>query len=462
MEDVADAIFRASHSDLSGVYNVSRNSETSVNTLTSSLIALHGSGEVKYEPAREGDIRRSSLSNKKLRSHLDWAPLFDLEDGLQRTYAYFKTKQEKHEKVDVPKEGRFLSSMAVQTAKPYVENMLAFLIVALLFFYGDLGLQQSIGIAIVVYIVLLGILYGKRQAVLAAGLSILLLLYGRLAEGREFISLLYDTAFLFQATLYLFIALVIGYTVQRKNNIILAQKEQVQLLEEKYDLLNEVHDDVLDVKNALRHRILTDEDSFGKVHSLLKELDRWDPETVYTQTVEVVRKVLNAKEVTLLRISEDREYAWHIARSGPMIDQSLGSLKVKDNDFLRYMFEKDTLFVNKDLNPSYPMMAAPIHHNGKIIAIACVNGIGFEQMSLYSENVLRIVTDMAGIALSRMWTFIEAMNGNRHVPGTALLRRELFQEILECKRKTQEKGGLPFTVLDLPARGDDLGNCFLN
>ena len=102
------------------------------------------------------------------------------------------------------------------------------------------------------------------------------------------------------------------------------------------------------------------------------------------------------------------------------------------------------------------MMAAPIHHNGKIIAIACVNGIGFEQMSLYSENVLRVVTDMAGIALSRMWTFIEATNGNRYVPGTALLRRELFQEILECKRKTQEKGGLPFTVLNLPARGDDL------
>ena len=323
VEDVADAIFRASHSDLTGVYNLSTHTETSINTLTSTLISLHGTGEVVYGSKRVGDIVRSSLSNEKLRNHLDWAPLHDLEEGLQRTYSYFKTKHEKTEKKEARKTGEPLSSAAFQSVKPYIENLLAFFIVALLFFNGDLGMQQSIGVAIVVYIVLLGILYGKRQAVLAAGLSILLLLYGRLAEGREFISLLYDTAFLFQATLYLFIALVIGYTVQRKNNIITAQKEQVQLLEEKYDLLNEVHDDVLDVKNALRHRILTDEDSFGKVHSLLKELDGWDPETVYTQTVEVIRKVLNAKEVTLLRISEDREYAWHIARSGPMIDQSL-------------------------------------------------------------------------------------------------------------------------------------------
>src|SRR5690606_21454953 len=118
------------------------------------------------------------------------------------------------------------------------------------------------------------------------------ILYDRLSDGREFISLLYDTAFLFQAIIYLFIALVIGYAVQRKNSIIALQKEQVQRLEVKYGLLNEVHEDVLEVKNALRHRILTDEDSFGKVHSLMKELDGLDPDTVYWQTVQIVQKVM--------------------------------------------------------------------------------------------------------------------------------------------------------------------------
>lgn len=411
VEDVADALFRASHSDLTGVFNLSTNTETSVNTLASTLISLHGAGVVNYRPKREGDIQRSSLSNEKLRSHLDWAPLYDLEEGLLRTYTYFKGQHEKEEKKEAGKKGRWLSSLGVNAAKPYIENVLVFFIVALLFLNGNLGLQQSIGVAIVIYIVVLGILYGKRQAVLAAGLSILLILYDRLMDGREFISLLYDTAFLFQSIIYIFIALVIGYAVQRKNNIISAQMEQVQRLEVKYDLLNEVHEDVLEVKDALRHRILTDGDSFGKVHSILKELDGLDPATVYLQTVKVVQKVMNAKEVSLFLLSKDRIYARLTARSGPLNERVTDSINVADHAFLGHVFEKGSLFVNKGLDPSAPMMAAPILHNGQIIGIVCVKGLGFDQMSLYMENVLTIVADMAGTALSRAEKFVEARTG---------------------------------------------------
>ena len=214
-----------------------------------------------------------------------------------------------------------------------------------------------------------------------------------------------------KAILYLFIALVIGYAVERKNNIILTQKEQVQRLEVKYDLLNEVHEDVLEVKNTLRHRILTDEDSFGKVHSLLKELDGLDPETVHMQTVKVVQKVMNAKEVSLHLLSEDRKYARLIARSSPLVGRVTDSMKVTDHAFLRHVLTKGSLFVNKGLDSSAPMMAAPIRHNGKIIGIVCVKGLGFDQMSLYMENVLTIVADMAGTALSRAMKFIEARAG---------------------------------------------------
>ncbi|MFC5604289.1 NAD-dependent epimerase/dehydratase family protein [Sporosarcina koreensis] len=411
VEDVADALFRASHSDLTGVYNLSTNTETTVNALANTLISLHGSGGVEYLPKRDEDIQRSSLSNEKLRNHLDWAPLYDLEEGLKRTYTYFQAQQEKEEKKEARQKGNFLSSVAFKTAKPYIENLLAFFVIAFFFVNGNLGMQQSVGVAIVIYIVVLGILYGKRQAVLAAGLSILLMLYDRLADGREFISLLYDTAFLFQSIIYLFTALVTGYAVQRKNNMILAQKEQVQRLEVKYALLNEVHEDVLEVKNALRRRILTDEDSFGKVHTLLKELDGFDPETVHMQTVQVVQKVMHAKEVSFLMLSGNRQHARQLARSGQRVGRSAIPMKVADHAFLRHILEKGSLFVNKGLDASAPMMAAPIRHNGKIVAVVCVKGLGFDQMTLYMENVLTIVADMAGTALSRAMKFEEARAG---------------------------------------------------
>lgn len=411
VEDVADALFRASHSDLTGVYNLSTYTETTVNALANTLISLHGSGEVDHRPKRDEDIRRSSLSNEKLRNHLDWSPRYDLEEGLERTYTYFQMQHEKEEKKAAREKGSFRSSLAFTAAKPYIENILAFFVVALLFLNGNLGMQQTIGVSIVIYIVVLGILYGKRQAVLAAGLSILLILYDRLSDGREFISLLYDTAFLFQAIIYLFIALVIGYAVQRKNSIIALQKEQVQRLEVKYGLLNEVHEDVLEVKNALRHRILTDEDSFGKVHSLMKELDGLDPDTVYSQTVQIVQKVMNAKEVSIFMASEGQRHARLIACSHNQVKRTGAYMKVADHAFLLHVLEKGSLFVNKGLDASAPMMAAPIRHNGKIVAIIGVNGLDFDQMTLYMENVLAIISDMAGNALSRALKFEEARAG---------------------------------------------------
>lgn len=98
VEDVAEALFKAAQSKLTGVYNISTNTETSINTLACTLISLHGSGEVKYRPKRNGDIRRSSLNNEKLKKQLNWAPIHDLKEGLQRTYMYFKKQQEKEEK----------------------------------------------------------------------------------------------------------------------------------------------------------------------------------------------------------------------------------------------------------------------------------------------------------------------------------------------------------------------------
>ena len=132
---------------------------------------------------------------------------------------------------------------------------------------------------------------------------------------------------------------------------------------------------------------------------------------MYLQTVHVVQEVLNAKEVFLLLLSEDCRYARLIARSGHVMVASLTSRKVNDHAFLRHILEKESLFVNKKLDPSAPMMAAPIRCDGKIAAIVCAKGIDFDHMSLYMENVLTIVADMAGTALSRAFIFTEARAG---------------------------------------------------
>lgn len=86
--DVAAANVAALSADApSGVYNISTQSETSVNQLIMHLAHVSGcEPQVVYQPVREGDIYRSSLANGKAVGALGWQPRMPLADGLARTY----------------------------------------------------------------------------------------------------------------------------------------------------------------------------------------------------------------------------------------------------------------------------------------------------------------------------------------------------------------------------------------
>ncbi|GGG00422.1 NAD-dependent epimerase/dehydratase family protein [Paenibacillus aceti] len=89
VEDVADAIYTASQSPLTGIMNLSTNTEHSVNTLIQVLSGLHPLSGIHRAETRSGDIFRSVLDNSLLHRSLDWKPCFSLEEGLSRTYEWF-------------------------------------------------------------------------------------------------------------------------------------------------------------------------------------------------------------------------------------------------------------------------------------------------------------------------------------------------------------------------------------
>lgn len=74
-------------------YNLSTASETSLLVLVDLLSKVVGRTIVPaYGAERPGDIYRSALSNEKARRSLGWQPTTALEEGLRRTYAYFKAQ----------------------------------------------------------------------------------------------------------------------------------------------------------------------------------------------------------------------------------------------------------------------------------------------------------------------------------------------------------------------------------
>lgn len=89
--DIASAIVQAL--PLTGYHtiNVSTGTETSINDLIRSFErAIGHKAEVQYASPRPGDIQRSVLSNKELIQTLHMKPEMTLEQGIARTYTWYK------------------------------------------------------------------------------------------------------------------------------------------------------------------------------------------------------------------------------------------------------------------------------------------------------------------------------------------------------------------------------------
>ncbi|MEK3884252.1 NAD-dependent epimerase/dehydratase family protein [Paenibacillus sp. PL2-23] len=447
VEDVADAIYRASNSDLIGVYNLSTNTECSVNQLAETLSALRGSLSIVHTERRHGDIDRSVLCNERVKRDLDWSPLYSIEEGIQRTYAYFESEQSRKEAAAAPVlKAQSPVRKKLKKFMPYIENGLAFALTAWLTLsqqYSDFGVID----VKLFYIVIIGIMYGNRQSMLAVLLSIGLFGYQKISAGSELVSLMYIPDFFFQIAIYVFIGLVVGYSIERKNAQLAVQEQRNEELENKYDFLSTIYQEVRDVKDELQLRILNAGDSYGKIYSVTKELESLEPEDVFNATVNVVGTIMNASEVSIYTVNRAQSYLRLVARSTSSKEAADKSLKVADYEYLQEMLTEGKVFINKQLSEQAPLMCAPIFYKNNVVAVVAIDGISFEKFTLYHQNLFKTTVDLVASSLTKAIAYFEATENQRYVEGTSIMRPEFFRSVLDAKRTAWENHQTPYLLL---------------
>lgn len=79
-----------------GVFNIGTGDRISLNQTLEYLRRISGKKlEAKYEPAREGDIRDSQADISKAREVLGYEPTVHFEEGLERTFEWYRLQQVK-------------------------------------------------------------------------------------------------------------------------------------------------------------------------------------------------------------------------------------------------------------------------------------------------------------------------------------------------------------------------------
>lgn len=91
VKDVVSANALSLKEDISGIYNVSTNTEYDVNTIANFLLnKMRATTPVVHGEAIKGELMRSRLCYDKLAAY-GWQPNYDLETGLEETIDFFKS-----------------------------------------------------------------------------------------------------------------------------------------------------------------------------------------------------------------------------------------------------------------------------------------------------------------------------------------------------------------------------------
>lgn len=270
-------------------------------------------------------------------------------------------------------------------------------------------------------------------------------------EGIDLTFLLYSIDTWIPFIVYGIAGAVFGYITDRKNDSVAEAQEKYKNIYDRYSFLKDVHKEALEVKGSLQKQISASKESFGKVYEVAQQLNTLSPDLILFRAVEVVADIMGDCEAALFSISSTKKDVARKEVSTPGITHELpGSLWKKDYPLLAQGFEKESLFVNRELAEGYPDFAAPIYRHNEMIAFLTVYYIPAERFTLYYQNVFRMVTGLIENTLVKAMEYEEKRRGERYLPDTGILNEQEFEKMLDSLHKEEEKSLVTYLQLLLP------------
>lgn len=276
------------------------------------------------------------------------------------------------------------------------------------------------------FVVVIGTIYGLHAGVFAAALACAGVAVEYAHQGASFAPLFYDTSNWLTFIVYFVAGSVCGYVQLRNRENAKFVHDENNLLRERLDFFHKLYRDVLDDRRQLREQIIGRRDSFGKMYAVTRELDEVQPQKLYHRAIRIMGKVLDSDSLGIYRIDGGGRFARLVAASSEFGDSLRKSISVSDYADVVAALDQDGLWTNRKLDPSRPMYAVGVHDHGRLAVVIIMGVAKSDQMNLYFQNLFTIMCGLVESAMVRAFEYEEAARQSMVVPGTNLLKEEVF------------------------------------
>lgn len=284
------------------------------------------------------------------------------------------------------------------------------------------------------YVVLIGTLYGLDFGLVAALLASIGLAVSYFAlYGYTFQGLFYEPSNWLPFIAYFVVGAVCGYVQLRNSEAIKAERDENELVRNRNTFLTQLYHDAVEDKRTYKRQIVGRHDSFGKIFAVTQELDVLNPRDIYRKCCELIGEILENNSVTIYHVSGGA-FARLVAASPVIAEDATRSLTLEQLAPLLGGGGRSNLWVNRELTPGLPMFGYTIERDGAPAVLIFVRRAAENQMTLYYQNLFRILCGLVESALGRAFDYEAVAQDKRCVDGTCVLKQAAFGQELAAEQ----------------------------
>lgn len=284
------------------------------------------------------------------------------------------------------------------------------------------------------YVVLIGTLYGLDFGLVAALLASVGLAVSFFTQyGYTFQGLFYEPSNWLPFIAYFVVGAVCGYVQLRNGEAIKVERDQNELVRNRNTFLTQLYHDAIEDKRTYKRQIVGRHDSFGKIFAVTQELDVLNPRDIYRKCCELIGEILENNSVTIYHVSGGA-FARLVAASSVIAEDATRSLSLEQLVPLLGGGGRSNLWVNRELTPGLPMFGYTIERDGAPAVLIFVRHAAENQMTLYYQNLFRILCGLVESALGRAFDYEAVAQDKRCVDGTCVLKQAAFGQELAAEQ----------------------------
>ena len=332
---------------------------------------------------------------------------------------------------------------------PYLENLICFVPFSLLNGLAAGSEYFSRLDFFLLYVLLFALIHGQRQATVSALLATCGYIIQQMYLRSTFEVMVDYNTYVWIVQLFA-VGLLVGYQHDQYHILQNEKDEEKEFLSDKIADIAEINQANMRVKESLENQIVSQSDSIGRVYNITSSLDRYLPEEVLFQAVDVLKQTIGTRDVAIYTAGAGQYARLYTATSD--LSRNLGaSIKLSDLGEMYRILNEGKVYINRELRADYPMMAAAIKDGDEIRSILMIWGIPWEAMTLNTANLLTVTSLLIQNAMLRAQKYLDALEQRRFSSDMGALEADAFTTMLQVYENARVRNLTEYSLLKLEA-----------